>query len=175
MFWCSDVLMFWCSDVLMFRFSDVSVLWRSDLPVFQSSNFVIFKYFDFRIVRSSDLLYDGIPYVSNAIYISLYGLIRPCTTYMAFSLWNLFTVPDVTPTRTSLIIYLRHPHICTCLIRVIAIIPINFWFPPTNFCGAIIAWWDHTYHTYLFIPKLFYHDVYWAWICSPNHSHDLFS
>ena len=48
--------------------------------------------------RSSNLLHDVTPCGSNSIYLSLYSLIWPCTTYKAFSIWNLSTVPGVTPT-----------------------------------------------------------------------------
>ena len=59
-----------------------SYLWTSDLPIFQYSDFP----------------YDLVPYLSNAVYLSLYGLLWLCTTYMTFCIWNLSTVPSVTPT-----------------------------------------------------------------------------
>ena len=37
-------------------------------------------------------------YGSNAVYLSLNGLLWPCTTYTAFRLWNLSTFPGVIPT-----------------------------------------------------------------------------
>ena len=50
--------------------------------------------------RSSDVLYDVTPYGSNVVYISLYSLLCPCTTYMAFSIWGLSTFTGVTPTHS---------------------------------------------------------------------------
>ena len=93
----------------------------------------------------------------------------------SLSLYNLygFAVPGVTPTLTPLILYLWRHHIRTCLMRLIAIITINFLFTPTHSCGAIIALWDYTYHTYLGFLKLFYIGLYWDRICTRNHSHDL--
>ena len=61
------------------------------------------------------------------------------------------------------------------MIKVIAIISTNSYFPPTHSCGAIIDWWYHRYHTYLGLPNLFYLEISLAWICSQNHSHDLVS
>ena len=61
------------------------------------------------------------------------------------------------------------------LIRVIVSIPIHLQFPPTHSFSEIIAWWYHTYHTYLGLTKLFCLDLSWACICSRNHSHDLVS
>ena len=73
--------------------------------------------------RYSNLPYDVTQYISNAVYLSLYVLLWNCTTYTASSLWNWSKDPGVTRTWTPLIIYLRRHFICTCLIRVIAIIP----------------------------------------------------
>ena len=50
------------------------------------------------IFQYSDLLYHVNPYRSNAVYISLYGLIWNCTTYTTFNILNLSKVPGVTPT-----------------------------------------------------------------------------
>ena len=50
------------------------------------------------ILRSSDLIYDVDPYGSNSVYLSLYIILWPCTTYMAFHFWNLSTFLGVTPT-----------------------------------------------------------------------------
>ena len=61
-----------------------------ELTIFRSSNIPIFQY--------SNLPYDVAPYGSNAVYLSLYGIIWPCTTYTAFRLWNFSIFPCVTPT-----------------------------------------------------------------------------
>ena len=58
------------------------------------------------IFRYSILLYDVIPYGSNAVYLSFCGLIWTCTTYTAFIIWELLTVTGVTPTQNPLILYL---------------------------------------------------------------------
>ena len=60
------------------------------LTYLRSSYIPIFQY--------SNIPYDVAPYGSNSVYLSLYGLLWPCTNYMAFSLWDLSTVPGVTPT-----------------------------------------------------------------------------
>ena len=57
-----------------------------------------FLYSDLPIFRSSNLPYDVTPYVSNAVYLSLHGLLWTCTISTAFIIWNLSTIPDVTPT-----------------------------------------------------------------------------
>ena len=50
------------------------------------------------IFLSSYLPYDMAPCRYNDVYISLYGLLWPCTNYPAFRHWNLCTIPGVTPT-----------------------------------------------------------------------------
>ena len=103
-FWSSDLLIFRSSDLLIFRSSDLFIFqssdllifWSSDLSIFRYSDLPIFQSFDLPIFRSSDLLYGVALYGSNAAYISLYGVLCPCTTYMAFCIWYLSTVPGVT-------------------------------------------------------------------------------
>ena len=92
------------------------------------------------ILRYSDIPYEATPYGSNDVYISLYGLLWPCTTYTAFSTCNLSTVTGVTPTLTPFIIYLWRHHICTWLIHVISIIPIHFKFRPPLLLQICLLW-----------------------------------
>ena len=89
---------FWSSYILIFQSSDLPILQSSNLLIFWSYYLPIFRSFDLLIFWSSNLPYDVAPYVSNAIYLSLYGLLWPCTTYMTFCLWNLSTITGVTPT-----------------------------------------------------------------------------
>ena len=74
---------------------------------------------------------------------------------------------------TPLILYLWLHHVHTYLIRMISIIPNNFYFHRTHSCVTIISWWDHTYHTYSCLPKLFYLVLSWERIWILNTYHDL--
>ena len=69
-----------------------------NLPIFLSSYLSIFISSYLPILLSSYLPYDMAPCRSNSVYLYLYGLLWPCTNYPAFRLWNLCTVPGVTPT-----------------------------------------------------------------------------
>ena len=60
---------------------------------------------DLPIFRSSDIPCYVTPYGSNAVYLSLYVLLWPCTTYTDFSLWNLSKFPGVNPTHSCGNIY----------------------------------------------------------------------
>ena len=88
------------SNLPIFWSSDLPIFWSSDLPIFQSSDLTILQSYNLTILQSYNIPCDVIPYGSNVVYLFLYRLLWPCTTYTAFIICNLSTVPGVTPTNT---------------------------------------------------------------------------